>query len=266
VSSTVEDESVQVLRDLKSCWEYMKNRGKYPGCKVAFGCRVSGNTFLGAGARIESECRIDDCEVGGGAFLAYGSSAAHCKVGQFAGVHRHSQLSNVEIGDYSYVAERCNLAKLSIGKFCSIGPELMCGYGVHPLEWLSTSPVFYSIRGQAGKSFADRNYFQEDHLSSIGHDVWIGARVFIKDGVSIGNGAIVAAGAVVTTDVAPYCIVGGVPAKIIRYRFDDTTIGKLQEIEWWNWPEDELRSACDALRCNNINELNEWIARKQELH
>lgn len=79
------------------------------------------------------------------------------------------------------------------------------------------------------------------YLVDIGHDVWIGADVKIMDGVSIGNGAVVAAGAVVTKDVPPYAIVGGVPAKIIKYRFTPDQIEFLQQFKWWNMPEDWIR-------------------------
>jgi acetyltransferase-like isoleucine patch superfamily enzyme len=80
---------------------------------------------------------------------------------------------------------------------------------------------------------------------TIGHDVWIGRRAMIMSGVTIGNGAVIGAGAVVTRDVAPYSIVGGVPAKLIRFRFEQPTIDALQRIRWWDWPDDDIRSRVD---------------------
>src|SRR5262249_55454550 len=148
--------------------------------------------------------------------IEYGASIARTSLERYVGVHRSVHISDARIGAYSYIAERGILSRVDIGKFCSIGPELMCGYGDHPLCWPSTSPVFYSTAGQAGRTFADHDCFDERQFTTIGNDVWIGARVFIRDGVSIGHGAVVAAGAVVTKEVPPYAMVGGVPARIIR--------------------------------------------------
>lgn len=83
-------------------------------------------------------------------------------------------------------------------------------------------------------SFADRNYFEEFEKIGIGNDVWIGANVIILDGIEIGDGAVVAAGSVITKSVPPYAIVGGVPAKIIRYRFEKDKIEKLLILKWWD--------------------------------
>jgi len=102
------------------------------------------------------------------------------------------------------------------------------------------------------------------YLVDIGHDVWIGADVKIMDGVSIGNGAVVAAGAVVTKDVPPYAIVGGVPAKIIKYRFTQDQIELLQQFEWWNMPEDWIRENWQLF--DNIQKFAEKFTRDVELH
>jgi acetyltransferase-like isoleucine patch superfamily enzyme len=87
---------------------------------------------------------------------------------------------------------------------------------------------------QSNPVIVEQNIFEEFPITYIGHDVWIGAKAILKTGVTIGNGAIVAAGAVVTSDVAPYSIVGGIPAKLIRYRFEPHEIAKLQAMNWWD--------------------------------
>ena len=110
----------------------------------------------------------------------------------------------------------------------------MIGLGKHPVHFVSTHPAFYSSHKQF-ITFADKNdYFEEYEKVTIGNDVWIGTRVMIIDGVSIGDGAIIAAGAIVTKNVEPYSIVGGVPAKLIRNRFNDQDIEFLKKFKWWN--------------------------------
>ncbi|MBA3921161.1 MAG: CatB-related O-acetyltransferase [Nostocaceae cyanobacterium] len=162
------------------------------------------------------------------------------------------------MGRFNYVSSSSKLDLAEIGSFCSFGPELICGYGEHPTDFVSTNPVFFSTFKQCGTSFADKNYFEERKKIFIGHDVWIGARVFIRDGVKIGNGAIIGAGAVVVKDIPDYAIVGGVPAKIIRFRFSDEIIRELLNINWWNWSEDKLRKAQIYFVKKDIYSFIEW--------
>jgi acetyltransferase-like isoleucine patch superfamily enzyme len=162
-------------------------------------------------------------------------------------------LKDVQVGRFSYISLDSKLLKTKVGRFCSVGPYLICGIGLHPVDFVSTSPVFYSTLKQCGTTFADRDYFHEREEIVIGHDVWIGTRVFIRDGVKIGNGAIIAAGAVVVDDVPDYAIVGGVPAKLIRFRFADDIIAELREIQWWNWSIDRLQQAHTLFAQNRID-------------
>jgi serine acetyltransferase len=103
--------------------------------------------------------------------------------------------------------------------------------------------------------------FDEKKPIHIGHDVWIGARVFIRDGVKIGNGAVVAAGSVVVKDVPDYAIVGGVPAKIIRYRFSEEMIAELLNLKWWEWPEEKLRKAQPYIAQKDVRKFIDWSAK-----
>lgn len=124
-----------------------------------------------------------------------------------------------------------------IGSFTSIAAHVFIGPGEHPLDNLSTSPYFYAKPGF--KDLIEPVYYVKPCI--IGNDVWIGDMVFIKGGIKIGDGAVVAAGAVVTKDVPPYAIVGGVPAKIIKYRFDEQTIKDLLALKWWDLPDEVIR-------------------------
>jgi len=156
----------------------------------------------------------------------------------------------IKLGDFTYVSELCNINNARIGKFCSIGYSVKCGLGIHPSKtYVSTHPVFYSIKKQCGVTFVKEGKFKEHETVEIGNDVWVGACSIILDGVKISDGAIVAAGSVVASDVPSYAVVGGVPAKIIRYRFDEKTIDRLNLLKWWdkdiNWIRDRSDLFCD---------------------
>jgi chloramphenicol O-acetyltransferase type B len=169
------------------------------------------------------------------------SADALCQFSDYNRLYARTQLANVSIGRCTYLAgARCGNA--TIGSFCSIGPDaIIGGMGHHPTHWLSTHPVFYSSFRQAGLTFSERSQFEELRRTTLGNDIWIGARAVVLDGVQIGHGAIVAAGAVVTKDVPPYAIVGGVPAKVLRYRFPQEVVELLLKWQWWNLPLDILQ-------------------------
>lgn len=173
------------------------------------------------------------------------SERANVQCGKYTKIYPPYFLHNVQLGDYSYIASNSHAANLTIGKFCSIGPNFCCGLGLHPTNGISTSPMFYSTACQNGKTLCYRNQFEESKQTIIGNDVFIGANVTVLDGVHIADGAIVGAGAVVTKDVPPYAIVGGVPAHIIRYRFDEETVKRMLETRWWNREEHELQEIAD---------------------
>lgn len=163
-------------------------------------------------------------------------------------VDKGTKLHKCELGAFSYVSFDCHLDRVKIGRFCSIGPRVCAGFSTHPTsKWVSTHPAFYMnlesiLHYRIFESNIPKfNAYKEvipGYLSVIGNDVWIGADVKIMDGVTIGDGAIVAAGAIVTKDVPPYAIVGGVPTKIIKYRFTPTQIEALIRFKWWDKPFD----------------------------
>lgn len=162
-------------------------------------------------------------------------------------IGRNSVFNGV-MGTCSYMGEDCCIEG-KIGRYCSIASEVKMTYGMHPVSDFSTSPVFYSASGkQCGITFVKENSFDEHVYADpqkrynvvIGNDVWIGFRATLLSGITVGDGAIIAAGAVVTKDVPPYAIVGGVPAKIIRYRLTEDKIKEMTESQWWTKDRDVL--------------------------
>lgn len=167
--------------------------------------------------------------------LDYLADVQNCTFGKYNNIYKFSKLRNTQLGDFSYVSKNSQVYNTKVGKFCSIGPNVLFGLGVHPsAEFVSTHPIFYSSLGQSQLVFHTENLFDEFPFSEIGNDVWVGANAIIKDGVKIGDGAIIAAGAVVTKNIPPYAVVGGVPAKVLKYRFSETEIEFLQEFKWWD--------------------------------
>jgi acetyltransferase-like isoleucine patch superfamily enzyme len=150
------------------------------------------------------------------------------------------RLSNSFVDDYSYIAHNSNISKTKIGKFCSIGPNFLCGRGVHPIHALSTSPMFYSTMRQNGTTLSATNKIEEILPITIGNDVFIGMNVTVLDGISIGDGAVIGAGAIVSKDIPPYAVAVGNPIRVIKYRFNDEIIQKLLKIKWWEFGDERL--------------------------
>jgi virginiamycin A acetyltransferase len=149
--------------------------------------------------------------------------------------------NGVSIGDYTYINNFSTISSANIGSYCSIGAFCIIGPDSHPIDWISTSPNFY----RNFCSNKESGYVELKKAPIIGNDVWIGARVIIMRGIVIGDGSILAAGSVITKDVLPYSIVGGVPAKHLRFRFEKEVINKLLERDIWE----------DGYPINQLNEL-----------
>ena len=181
---------------------------------------------------------------------------------------------NIEVGEYTiyndFVRDPRDFEKnnvlyhypvngdrLVIGRFCSIacGAKFMFTSGNHSMQSLAnyTFPIFFDEWGLDAKDICDAWDNKGDTV--IGNDVWIGYEAVIMPGVKIGDGAVIGTRALVTKDVPPYTIVGGVPAKPIRRRFDDATAEKLEALRWWDWDEDRLKRALPAIQAGDIAAL-----------
>lgn len=158
-------------------------------------------------------------------------------------IYANTTLENSFIGLGSYIGDDSNVKNTEIGRFCSIAPFFKISLGTHPSHtFVSTHPVFYSTKKQIGINFTEHQIFDEiiylndknKTCVKIGNDVWIGSGVTVLMGVDIGDGSIIASGSVVNSNVEPYAIYGGVPAKLLKYRFSEAQINKLIKFKWWN--------------------------------
>lgn len=188
------------------------------------------------------------------------------KISKLARINRFVKIKNSEVGDYSYISNNCDITNTTIKRFCSIADNCRIGTASHTLNNISTSPIF-TLKDNATHTAwvqKDVGHFNEVKRVHIGNDVWIATHVIIKDGITIGDGAIIGAGAVVVKDVPPYAVVGGVPAKIIKYRFEQSIINKLLELQWWNASDEKLRDNIKYFQTEDItiemlNELEKLL-------
>ncbi len=172
-------------------------------------------------------------------------------------IGKNVQLSHVNIGFGSYINDRGNLSNTIIGKYTSIGTDLSCLLGKHPVGKLAAMhPAFYSTGAALGYSYAKKDSFEEETYIdrkqniqiSIGNDVWIGNGVSILEGVTIGDGAVIGAGALVLKDIEPYAVYAGVPAKKLKMRFSDEQIHGLLKLQWWNKDEAWIQEHIDEFQ------------------
>lgn len=199
-----------------------------------YGVIVMNSQISGKHNSIHSKSSIRSSILNGNTSVFGNTSIENSSLGRFTKIGANCIFANSEIEDFSYINDWAVINNLKIGKFCSIGPHLKVGYGKHPINFISTSPLFYSSQPWFGITLTNKDKYEEHKVTTIENDVWIGANVFLVDGIKIGHGAIIGAGAVVTKDVPDYAIVGGVPAKIIKYRFKNELIKNLLKLKWWD--------------------------------
>ena len=205
----------------------------------SFGSNVTIYRF----AKISNSAFLDNVSIGDESIIRDSTLYNRVEIG------RRNTIDHVSISDSTYTGEFCIIKYCKIGKYCSISWNVSIGGANHQIERLSNAPLHRVIN-----NYPIEKYKSFDIGVTVGNDVWIGSGATILRGVTIGDGAVIGAGAVVTKDVPPYAVVGGVPARIIKYRFNELIIKGLLDIEWWNWPIDKIEKARPLFE-EEVNEL-----------
>lgn len=179
-----------------------------------------------------------------------GAQVRGSTLGRYVEIGADTRLLDTQMGDYSYTDRGADIAYSQIGKFANIASYARIAPGNHP-AWRASLHHFQYRASSYWPDATDEDAFfawRAEHGCTIGHDTWIGHQAIILPGRDIGTGAVVGAGAVVAKDVAPYMIVAGNPARVIRPRFEPGVAERLQALAWWDWPHDRLQGALDDFR------------------
>ena len=211
-------------------------------------CKIV-NTKYGEGLKCYRNANVVDSELGVGVTVGDDTNIVRCKIGNNVDFNRRSYINDSIIGSFSYSGSNTTMNFSLIGKFCSLARNVDIGGFDHDYHKVTTMPMF-RFKQLLGGGIPEVG---KKELCKIGNDVWIAAGTQILHKVTVGDGAVIGGGAVVTKDVPPYAIVAGVPAKIIKFRFDEKTIEELMDIKWWNWPEELILENIEWMIQNEIN-------------
>lgn len=192
-------------------------------------------------------------------FIHPGCSVTDSTFGRYCELGAGTRIAHSHLGDYSYTDRYTDIANTSVGKFANIAAFVRIGATDHPLHTAACHHFLYRSADYWDDVENDAEFFAHrmSRRSVIGHDTWIGHGAMIKPEVTVGDGAVVASGAVVTKDVAPYTIVAGTPARVLRPRQPTAIADRIIALAWWDWPHDRLRATLLDFRALPVEEFLE---------
>ena len=203
--------------------------------------------------RLYKEATTDNSTIEQGSIVGDGSRVRQSIVGEYCRIDRQNLLLGVTLGDRSYTGPWNMIFHTKIGKYCSISYGVTIGPPDHNYSRISSHPFIYNPEYGLTEEVATLRDEKFSKPCTIGNDVWIGCNATILRGVKVGDGAVIGANSLVNRDVPPYAIVGGVPARIIRYRFDERVVEQLLRIRWWDWSDEKIRAHIALFQQDNIS-------------
>jgi len=217
-------------------------------------------------SKIYNNCRVFDSNLSENCIIGDNTTIRETDIGNNSSIQRYCDIWRLKMGRYSCVGRMSTIQATEIGSFCALSWNLRIGGDDHDYKMLSTHPFWHDIAWGIVDDAEFSSYYHEKEYEEpciLGNDVWVGAGVTICRNVKIGNGCVIGGGAVITKDIEPYSVVVGVPGKIIKKRFDDKTIERLEAAKWWDLPIEVIQTNIGLFKNKHLDE--EILERIEEL-
>lgn len=207
--------------------------------------------------KVFCNCRVFDTELSDRSTIGDFSTVRASKIGEHSTIQRHGDIWGVEIGKYTCVGRISTIQEAKIGSFCALADYMTIGCDDHDYKMLTTHPFWHDTSWGISEDTELAKTYREKEFSQpceIGNDVWIGSNVTVCRNVRIGNGCVIGAGAVITKDIPPYSVVVGVPGRVIRKRFSEDVIARLEATRWWDLPISAIKANLSLFRDSYLND------------
>lgn len=217
---------------------------------------VVDNTSGDATSKVYANCRIFNTELSPGATIGDFSTVRDSSIGEHSTIQRYGDIWGLALGRYSCIGRMCTIQETKIGSFCALADYLTIGCDDHDYKMITTHPFWHdsswgiSDDGEFSKRYRKKEY---EPPCEIGHDVWFGAGVIVCRNVHVGDGCVIGAGAVITKDIPPYSVVVGCPGRVIKKRFSEDVIDRLEKCQWWHLPLNVIKANIELFRGGHLD-------------